>query len=157
MTDTSMKVHPIAALFPMLQSTELAALAEDIRTNGLQQPIMMQGDTLLDGRNRLAACEIACVEPTFVEFTGADPIEFIIGANLHRRHLSESQRAMIAARMANMGVGRPVKAANLPDSVSQPEAAEMLNVSERSVRESEMPSSSSVKRLNWPSKSWLAK
>jgi hypothetical protein len=45
---------------------------------------------------------------------------------------------MIAARMANMDVGRPVKAANLPDSVSQPEAAEMLNVSERSVRDAKL-------------------
>jgi phage N-6-adenine-methyltransferase len=135
------KVHPIAALFPMLQGAELAALAEDIRTNGLQQPIMMQGDTLLDGRNRLAACETIGIEPTFVEFAGADPIAFIIGANLHRRHLSESQRAMIAARMANMRQGARTDlqpSADLPKVVSQPEAAEMLNVSERSVRDAKL-------------------
>jgi site-specific DNA-methyltransferase (adenine-specific) len=51
----------------------------------------------LDGRNRLAACEIAGVEPTFVEWQGTgSPTEWVISENLIRRHLTTSQRAVVA-------------------------------------------------------------
>jgi hypothetical protein len=49
------------------------------------------------------------------------------------RHLDESQRAMVAARLANLGEGRPGKTASI-DAVSQPQAAERLNVSRPSVQ-----------------------
>ena len=52
--------------------------------------------------------------------------------NLHRRHLSESQRAMIAASMETMKQGRPEnKDANL--HVCRHKAADLLQVSPRSV------------------------
>jgi len=60
----------------------------------------------------------------------------MVSLNLKRRHLSESQRAMVAARVANMRQGTRTDlepCANLR-KVSQPQAAEMLNVSERSVQ-----------------------
>lgn len=38
MTDR-LRVHPAAAAFPMMPDDELAALAEDIKANGLNQPI----------------------------------------------------------------------------------------------------------------------
>lgn len=129
-----MKIHPVAQLFPMLSDQELHDLAQDIKANGLQQPIVMHGDTLLDGRNRLAACDKAGVKPTFRQHEG-DPVRFIISANLRRRHLSESQRALVAARLANLPKGNLSKSANLPISaISQPEAARLLNVSPRSLR-----------------------
>lgn len=56
--------------------------------------------------------------------------------NLHRRHLDESQRSMVAAKIANMRQGARTDlepSANLPE-VSQAEAADLLNVSERSTR-----------------------
>ena len=62
-----------------------------------------------------------------------DPLEFVISKNLKRRHLNESQRAMIAARLANMQEGRPRKTASF-DAVSQSDAATMLNVSRPSVQ-----------------------
>jgi hypothetical protein len=52
--------------------------------------------------------------------------------NLHRRHLNESQRAMIAKRLANMTVGgnrHSDHCANLRNGPSQDQAAEMLHVS----------------------------
>jgi hypothetical protein len=57
--------------------------------------------------------------------------------NLHRRHLNESQRAMIGAKLANMRQGRPTeKAANLPDyPVSQAQAAALLQIAERTLRD----------------------
>lgn len=134
------KVHPVAALFPMLTGSDLESLAEDIRANGLQNPIVMQGDVLLDGRNRMAACELAGVEPLRVQYAGEDARAFIISSNLHRRHLSESQRAMIAARMANMRQGERTDlepSANSHD-VSLQESADLLNVGRHTVADAKM-------------------
>jgi hypothetical protein len=57
-----LKVHPAADLFPLMSPDELKALADDIKANGLQTPIVLwkelwPDDTpiLIDGRNRLDA------------------------------------------------------------------------------------------------------
>src|SRR6266446_470518 len=95
---------------------------------------------LLDGRNRYRACLECDVEPSFAIDEGANPLEFVISKNLRRRHLNESQRSMVAARLANMRQGERTDLeppANLP-KVSQPEAADLLNVSERSLRDAKM-------------------
>lgn len=91
-----MKIHPVANLFPLLSKDELRELADDIKANGLQQAIVMQDGTLLDGRNRLAACELAGVKPTFSEYEGESPVAFIMGVNLRRRHLSIGQKIALA-------------------------------------------------------------
>src|SRR5437879_5588490 len=96
---SALSVHPAAALFPMLNDEELRELAEDIRVHGLASAIVVLGNVLLDGRNRLRACEIANVPPRFVEWNGTGSVTaWIVSVNLHRRHLSTSQRAMVAAR-----------------------------------------------------------
>jgi NAD-dependent deacetylase len=63
-----MKVFPAADLFPMLPDDELQQLAEDIKAHGLREPIVVAvidgEEMLVAGRNRLAACKIAGVEPT---------------------------------------------------------------------------------------------
>lgn len=66
---------------------------------------------------------------------GDDPLHFVIATNLHRRHLSESQRAMIAAKLQNMQPGRrtDLRPASQVVEVSQKRAAAMLNVSTGSV------------------------
>jgi hypothetical protein len=89
------QVHPAAAVFPMLSDDELADLAEDIKANGLLHPITLDAHgVLVDGRNRLAACNLAGVEPTFVTYKGDDPVGFILSENIHRRHISKGQQAM---------------------------------------------------------------
>ena len=99
-----MKIHPVAALFPMLDKAELDELAADIKANGLQQDIVRMGDVLLDGRNRLAACELAGVKPTFQEYAGSDPQSFIVSANLRRRHLTREQRDDVIRGLREQGM-----------------------------------------------------
>ncbi len=147
-----MKAHPLADLFPMIEGAEFDAFAADVRANGLREPIVVLDGMILDGRNRFRAGAAlglfpgdAPPEAGTVEFVrhfrmwmaaDGDPLAFVLSLNLARRHLNDSQRAMIAARLANMRHGgdrRGVRAANLP-LVSQSAAAERLHVSERTVR-----------------------
>ena len=119
----------------MLPDAELQSLANDIRDNGLETPIVTLEGAILDGRNRHRACEIAGVSPRFEEYTGKDPMQFVISHNLHRRHLDESQRGMIAARLADMARGRPES--NSPIGLfthTQSEAAALLNVGTSTVK-----------------------
>ena len=132
-----MEFHKIADIFPLMEGAEFDALVADIKKNGLLEPIWLYEGKILDGRNRYRACQIADVEPRFMKYVGDNPLQFVISCNLHRRHLTESQRAVIAAKMANMKQGARTDlqpSANLPKVISQPEAAKMFNVSERTIR-----------------------
>lgn len=92
------EVHPVAALFPMLGDDELTELAADIQTHGLLHPIVLDGDgRLLDGRNRLAACDRLGVNPSFTTYDG-DSDAYALSVNVARRHLTKGQIAMVAAR-----------------------------------------------------------
>lgn len=92
-------VHPAALLFPMMGEDELGKLADDIAANGLMEPVVLYHGQILDGRNRLAACTLADVEPRFVEVDGDLPSAtiYVLSKNLHRRHLSISQCGAIGA------------------------------------------------------------
>lgn len=132
-----MKAHPISEIFPVMGPDELAELAADIAAHGLREPVVTYERQILDGRNRWQACKLAGIgQVQTVPYDGDDPLGFVVSANLHRRHLSTSQRAMIAATLANGKHGgdrRQEQGANLPlETVAG--AAEALNVSERTVK-----------------------
>lgn len=93
---TGISIHPAADLFPLLGADELGKLAADIEANGLRNPVILYHGEVLDGRNRLAACELAGVEPRFTSYEGADPVAFVISTNLHRRHLSAAQLVAVS-------------------------------------------------------------
>lgn len=98
--------HPYADAFPMASEEELGELAESIAAVGLIHPIVLtpQGE-VLDGRNRLAACEKAGVEPAFETRDGDDDDykEFVIGANTTGRR--ESMTVQIAAASTALILG----------------------------------------------------
>jgi hypothetical protein len=95
--------HPLAATFPLLDraSPEFQGMIASVRDFGLQEPITLYQGMILDGRNRLLACEEARVEPRFEQFddTEQTPLSFVLSKNLYRRHLSEAQRAARAEEM----------------------------------------------------------
>ena len=97
-----MKAHKYAEIFPMLDDHGLSELAKDISENGLAEPILTYGGQILDGRNRYKACQVAKVQPRFVEAdcdTDEEALTLVMSLNLHRRHLNESQRAIVGARV----------------------------------------------------------
>lgn len=85
----------------MMSDAELAELAKDIKENGLLERIVIHDGMILDGRNRLKACELAGAEPLFCnpQPPVTSPTIYVISKNLHRRHLTTSQRAAIAAEV----------------------------------------------------------
>lgn len=103
MGTTRYSYHPACLAFPMLAEAELKELADDIKKRGLLTPIVKHQNKILDGRNRLAACKIAKVEPRFIEWEGqGSPTEWVIATNLFRRQLTASQRAVVALDLLPM-------------------------------------------------------
>jgi ParB-like chromosome segregation protein Spo0J len=134
-----MEFHPLANAFPLMEGAEFDELVDSIRERGQLEKILVYEEMILDGRNRYRACKAAGVTPYSETFEGtpAEARDHVVDANLRRRHLDASQRALIAARLATLGHGgdrRSERAANLPVP-TQAEAADRLNVSERSVRD----------------------
>ncbi len=157
-----LEFHPLANLFPLIEGREFDELVADVKAQGLLERIVMYEGMILDGRNRYRAALAAGLleantdwtywqgKRQFVEFAyqspfsafseatvAAGPLAYVLSINLHRRHLDESQRAMVAARIANLPPGRPAlwNSANLQSlsRVKQPDAADMVSVSTRSV------------------------
>ena len=102
---TALQFHPLADIFPLVEGAEFDELVADIREHGLHEAVVVYEDKVLDGRNRLRACEAAGIDPTFTVYTGDDPVAYVISLNLRRRHLDESQRAMVAAKLATLKLG----------------------------------------------------
>lgn len=94
-------IHEFANLYPMLSEEELQEMADDIAQNGQQNPIIIKNGVLIDGRNRLAACKLAGIEPLIQEYdedldeSGIKSL--VLSLNNNRRHLSKGQKAMSVA------------------------------------------------------------
>ena len=160
--------HPLADLFPMFNPADLKELAADIKANGQQVPIVLLEDRgemkVLDGRNRMKACEKLGIDPVTITFDelqrtviapNTKPVDYVISLNLKRRHLSDTQREAIAAESvvlreaqeleaklqletATTDNGGVVTQENSPVFTSEEtkvsEAAASLNVKKRNVR-----------------------
>lgn len=162
--------HQFADLFPLVEGADFEALCEDIRQHGVRDQIVVMDRAILDGRNRYRALQFLCEsgeilgpgwghragEPLdrdhllpdhawfrkFNRNVDGDPLAWVISKNLKRRHLDESQRAMVAATIATMSVGRPATPKaddpapeHIPPigGISTRAAAAMVNVGDRSV------------------------
>lgn len=91
--------HPLAEIFPLTHGEEFVQLKQDIKENGVLEPIWMYEGKILDGRNRFRACQEVGVIPEFKDYAGESPASFVISLNMHRRHLTASQRAAAAVEV----------------------------------------------------------
>jgi hypothetical protein len=138
-------IHPAAEFFPVMSADELKALGENIKKHGLKIPVTVwlgEGEPLqlLDGRNRLDAMEavgipIKRLGKYFIEYyrealmmwepaaqcidSDIDPYDFVLSANIHRRHLTaELKRELIAKvlkaqpQKSNRQIGEQIKASH---------------------------------------------
>jgi hypothetical protein len=54
----NLQLHPLANEFPLMDEAELKELADDIKKNGLIDPIAIYENKILDGRNRYKAANM---------------------------------------------------------------------------------------------------
>jgi ParB-like chromosome segregation protein Spo0J len=127
--------HPVSELFPLMEGPDFEALVADIREHGLQEPVVRHPDgSILDGRNRFLACQRLGLPCPQVDWTGepGTEIQYVVSANMRRRHLTAGQRAMIATGIAKLPQGvRQI--GTRADEPTQAQAAGMLAVSTRAV------------------------
>jgi N6-adenosine-specific RNA methylase IME4 len=147
----TLRFHPLAGIFPLIEGVAFEELTADIAANGLKDPITLHQGMIVDGRNRYRACLSAGIELKYeilgvpIELTGrviaaaleghpltqddqdwlpralahlpatfpvegvpgVDALAFVVSRNLHRRHLTDDQRRMVAARLVTAERGRP--------------------------------------------------
>lgn len=163
-----LEFHPLANLFPLIEGKAFEDLVADVKLNGLREDIVILDGMILDGRNRYrAGIEAGLIDPEAPAHDGTgmqdwcglylpeyqgDPLTWVLSKNLHRRHLNESQRASVAAKIETLTHGGdrtgrssdscgpdghpPGQDANLHPAqpqIDRKTAADMLNVSTRSV------------------------
>lgn len=96
-------IHPAADAFPKMGDEEFAALKADIQAHGQHDPVLVYRDEVLDGRHRYRACTELGIEPATLVVDdhdiGGDPFDYVWSCNFHRRHLTTSQRAMVAVSL----------------------------------------------------------
>lgn len=143
--DNEPKYHELSTVFTSFEDTqEFDGIVVSIKQYGLFEPILMWQGWIVDGRHRHRACLKADVKPTYEYLPDDMPFNVVrdrvVAANIMRRHLTTGQRAMTAAALANMTVGGDrgnqygkSQSANLRDAKSIKQAADQLNVSDRSV------------------------
>ena len=83
----------------MMSNEEFQALKTDMQANGLREPIYTFEGKVLDGRNRLNACQELGITPSYKEWHGSfeQAIQFVWSENFNRRHLTSSQKAAAAS------------------------------------------------------------
>jgi hypothetical protein len=154
--------HPLAEIFPLIVDDDFDRLVEDVRANGVRDPIILHGGSILDGRNRYRALVALRdsgaprgagwgsyegepvtdddLEPTaglswferYSPMLNGGPLEFVVSKNLMRRHLTVSQRSMLAADLGKLGWGGD-RSKSSNDVLPRDERAELAKVSPASV------------------------
>lgn len=89
--------HEVATLFPPMTEEEFALFVADVQHRGLLDPIWTSQGKIIDGIHRYRACQQLGIEPRYQEWDGAGSlVSFVVSRNLHRRHLTSTQRTMVA-------------------------------------------------------------
>ena len=91
----NLKFHEAANIFPLMFDAEFDALKADIASQGVQLPIELLDGLIIDGRNRYRACVELGKKCPSVVVRCDDPVAYVLSRNLHRRHLTPSQLAMV--------------------------------------------------------------
>lgn len=152
---SNLTAHEYADMFPMIAEPERAAFRKSIADDGLAEEIVIYLGKILDGRNRYRELKVLGWETqphyfiTWDELRDAkgladDPFAYVINKNLHRRHLTDGQRAMAAVEATRKrpgqrndihprgGLDNTEPSANLRQ-VTPTEAATLFSVSDRTL------------------------
>jgi len=133
--------HPLCEMFPVMDETELGQLADDIKAHGQREPILTLKGQIIDGRNRYLACQRVNQKPRFKALNTKNPAEVVASLNVHRRHLTESQRAMMLMELGGISAG----AESRDPSIAQ--AAKMSRTSTGTIKRAKNVKAKAVKKV----------
>lgn len=135
-----LKQHPLSAAFPAMSAEDFAALVQDIEANGQREPVIVFEGMVLDGWHRYSACVQLGIKPqqfTFAE--GKDPVAFVLSQNLHRRHLTGSQRAAAVVACAEWSPrGKPAAKPEMVSGLREADMAKVAGTSDRTIRDAKV-------------------
>jgi len=117
----NLKRHPLSACFPELADDAFGDFAADIEASGQREAIVIFEGRILDGWHRYRACQMLGKECRAKDWPGdlVTAGAYVLSKNLHRRSLTETQRAlalvMVRSVVADNGVEYAVTAAEIAD------------------------------------------
>ena len=127
----ALEVHPLGKLFSGVVGSSYRSLKADIAEQGMTDAIVLHEGKILDGKVRHQICRELIQENSFTGDVavqtlpaGVAPLRYLISQNLQRRHLNESQRAIIGVRILT-GAGNDFKGR------TDEQVAELFNISQR--------------------------
>ena len=129
-------IHKDCGMFPMMPEDELRQTAQDISAHGLRESVTIKSNgksgVLWDGRNRFVACAMANVTPLWTSPPkGVTAHDFIVSANIMRRHLTTEQRAALAAKLLKVNPAKSDRAVAKQVKLSPPTIAKIRKKEER--------------------------
>ena len=126
--DPSSPHDVVCDIFPAMPPASYEQLKESIRQNGLYEPIATQNGRIIDGRSRERACIELGIKPQYIELpTDKSALSFCVAKNLHRRHLTEFDKVLIAEKIGYLPIGSNQHTAGAERS--QASQANMLHIS----------------------------
>ena len=127
----ALEVHPLGKLFSGIVGSSYRSLKTDIAEQGMTDAIVLHEGKILDGKVRHQICRELILGNSFTGDiavqtlpAGVAPLRYLISRNLQRRHLNESQRAIIGVRILT-GTGKEFKGR------TDEQVAELFNISQR--------------------------
>lgn len=125
-------VHDAATLLPWMSAEEYLGLKNDADKYGFLEPVTITSDRhVLDGRNRLCA-SLELEKDVRLEIRDCEnPLVFVLSKNLHHRHLTVGQRAVLAldVKVAFEAEAKKKSKANL--TPGNPKSIEVIDLSPR--------------------------
>ena len=94
--------HELANIFSLIEGDEFDAFVDTFRRQGLLNSIVLHQGKIIEGRNRYRAGKAVGYKFSAKDFVdlppGKDPEEFVLAANVQRRHLNTEQKRDLVVR-----------------------------------------------------------
>jgi hypothetical protein len=118
---------------------DLTALLQDIEEFGQRDPITLFEGQVLDGWNRYGCLMRLGVAVKQTELTpGINPVAFVKSRNLHRRHMTGSQRALAVVACSEWVANGSRSTPEPGSGVSEKQMAAEADVSDRTIRQAKL-------------------
>lgn len=131
--------HPLSAAFPGMTEDEFEQLTVDIEANGQREPIIVHEGLVLDGWHRYRACAALGIEAKRFTFAAdGDPVSFVLSQNLHRRHLTASQRAIAVVACKEWAPAGRAKPETISGLQRDSQMAKEAGTSDRTIRDAKV-------------------